>query len=299
MSRVAEVLTRIKKASEVCGLPISDLVCEYDRGRSGRISLSQLQRAFSALGLRLPPQDLQDLAIEYKSGDGISISALLSAVDQSKSSRPLNPHPEVADDLLAISHELSVHHQTLADRMPRRNLGSVCPDDFVRGLGPTPAVRRVAVAFSTGGDISLAEVEFAMKSAQKSVKPPAAKPKPEQVLRAIEHIVRFNVDARAGFEASDRHRRGKLAVHVFAMILSTLSGIQMPPPDIEVVAQYYSEGGEADYLAMLQDIEAAQKKVKEAAAPEPREFDIAKLLETLRRVFVERRIVPREVFRVR
>jgi Ca2+-binding EF-hand superfamily protein len=296
MSRIVDVLTRIKKACQVCGLPISDLLSEYDRGRTGQISLSQLQRAFSTLGLRLRPQDFQDLTIEYKSGDGLSISSLVSAVDQSETSRPPNPHPELAADLLAISHELSLHHHTLADRMPRRNLGSVSSDDFVRGLGATPGVHRVAAAFSTGGNISLGEVEFAVKSAQKSAKPPPAKPKPEQVLRAIDHIVRFNVDARAGFEASDRHRRGKLAPHVFTMILSTFSGIQMSPGDIQVVTQHYSEGGEADYAAMLRDIEAVQGEVRAAATSEPAAFDVAKLLETLRRVFVERRLTPRDVF---
>jgi hypothetical protein len=48
------------------------------------------------------------------------------------------------------------------NRMPRRNLRSVSAYDFVR---------RVVAAFSTGREISLPEVEFAMRSAQQSAKP--------------------------------------------------------------------------------------------------------------------------------
>jgi len=105
MSKIAEVLVRIKKACQVCGSQIGDVVNEYDRAKTGQISIAQLQRGFSSLGLRLNPQDLQEISIQFKSGNGISVAAFVSAVNDSDATRSPNPHPEVSSELVAFSQE--------------------------------------------------------------------------------------------------------------------------------------------------------------------------------------------------
>jgi Ca2+-binding EF-hand superfamily protein len=302
MSRIGGVLARIKKSCEGLRVHIDDVVSEYDRTRTGKLSVVHLQRAFSKYGIRIGTQDLQDIELEFKHSDGvISLEPFVSAVDRSDSTYTLNPHPEVTKELNTIDQELAVEQRTIWDclhEFGRITHGCMAAGDFVRALGSTPHSRAVADAFAskTTGLILIAEIENAIKVARKNVQREEKPPKPDQVVSAIEQIVRRNVDARSGFLAHDRLKRGRIIPETFAMLVSTFSGVQMVPSDIKVVTDYYTVDGLADYVTFCSDIEKALNVVKPAPRPVVSQYDVSKLMNTLRTTFIERRISVRSLF---
>ena len=58
MSRVAQILLKIKKCLNVCGTNITDLMNEYAGISSSVISSSQLTRAFNDCGANLSPIEI-------------------------------------------------------------------------------------------------------------------------------------------------------------------------------------------------------------------------------------------------
>jgi hypothetical protein len=203
MTVTSEALVRIKRGCQVSGVTLSDVFSEYDRQRSGVISLTQVQRAFSNYGIRLKNQEYRDIAIEFKSGDGISIPAFVAAVNDCDARRQFNVHPEVTAELQAIAHELGMHHQTVRDctKAPR---GVVSSQDFIRAVSPVAAAETVANAFADKetGEISIAEVDHALKIAALEPRPQTAVAKPPQVIAAIEHVVRRAVEICGAFRGA-------------------------------------------------------------------------------------------------
>jgi Ca2+-binding EF-hand superfamily protein len=81
------------------------------------------------------------------------------------------------------------------------------------------------------------------------------------------------------------------------MVLSTFSGVQMPPKDIQIVADFYSTRGVADYNAFVRDIEEADRSLPSPSRSSPRAtVNVSTILANLKTSFSDRRISPRGLF---
>jgi hypothetical protein len=83
MARASSALRKIKKGCQVSGVTLTNVVTERSRQRIDQLSLSHLRRSFPCYGIRLSDQEYQELAPEFKSGDGISISDISFAIESS------------------------------------------------------------------------------------------------------------------------------------------------------------------------------------------------------------------------
>jgi hypothetical protein len=82
----------------------------------------------------------------------------------------------------------------------------------------------------------------------------------------------------------------------FITVLSSFSAVQMAAADIQIVADYYTQDGAADYIAFLRDVDEAFQEVKDARAPREPQPDVAKILDTLQTIFTDRHISARGLF---
>jgi hypothetical protein len=81
------------------------------------------------------------------------------------------------------------------------------------------------------------------------------------------------------------------------MLLSTFSGVQMHPADIQVVADFYDTNGLADYKAFLRDIEDSVELFSTPPpSPSRAPVDVSSILDTLKTMFTERRVLARSFF---
>jgi Ca2+-binding EF-hand superfamily protein len=301
MTQLSAVLTKIKRGCQVSGVTLTDIISEYDRQRTGFVAPICIHRAFPRYGIRLTDQEYEALEIEFKSGDVISVHAFADALENAGTTHVQNPHREVAAELRELAHELRTHQQTIWDcakPLNRRNREVISAEDLLRAFSGKLWAKPIADAFADRerGEISLVELDFALKTAVRETRPPEPMAKPPQVLRAIDHVVRRAIEIRSAFEAKDRLRKGKLPIETFAMVLSTFSGIRISPSDIQIVANFYSQNEFADYLAFLKDVNEASETVQPPLRTATVEVDLATILNRLKALFVERRIAPIALF---
>ena len=268
MSHISSILLRIKKALRVCGTTIRDVIKDCDHHSRGIISSMQLQRALSSCGIHLTNPEIRSIESEFSSENGISISALIAAVEMAVQQKEDNYHPEIFDDLVIIEKRLGIHHQTLMDvlrQFDRMNDGNITTSDFIRALNGSPESQRVAMVFQDPSSKLINYRKFLnnLSIALRSQKPNPQPSMPKFVKSLISMIIRRGIDIAQVFKSHDKLRIGKLSTSSFAMILSTIGNIQMLPQEMQEVTRYYFDGnGMVNYVKFLKDIDNAVNNVQ-------------------------------------
>jgi hypothetical protein len=117
---------------------------------------------------------------------------------------------------------------------------------------------------------------------------------PPYVRALIDYVVKRAVKIRSAFEALDRLRRAGVSIKIFATLISSFSGVRVLPADLDIITNFYSQNGIADYAAFLKDVQEASNAVQ-ALVPSQKpttEIDLTTIRKTLCALFTERRIAP-------
>ncbi|OHS96951.1 hypothetical protein TRFO_02097 [Tritrichomonas foetus] len=267
MSRISQTLLRIKKALSVCGASIADVLNEYDPASTGILSSLQLQRALSSCGIHFNKQEIQDIEIEFRYENGISIPALIAAVEMASPPKDSNLHPECYNDIVTVAKRLEIHHLTWRDALrpyDRLNEGYISVQDFYRAVGSSPETQKIARAYHNPEKslINYRDILSTISIAQKSVRPPEQPVMPRFVRSLISMIIKRGIDIAQVFKSHDKVHCGKISTSSFFMILTTLGGVQMLPQEMQEVSQYYFDGnGMVNYFRFLKDIETTSNEM--------------------------------------
>lgn len=305
MSRIQATIGRIHKALSLHGITMKDLISEYAPLKSEVIKPNTLQRALLSCQINLSPIEFQDLILEFQAEENVSISAIINAVDNFVS-QPLilNDHSDCYTELIALSHDLNVAHQTVREIIrpyDRQNRGIIKEDIFYKAFGISPRITKIVKSFSNPqtNEINYLEIDPIITEALNQNKPDLkSKTKPEAVDIAIKQFIDKEVDVYNHFKSQDRHHNGKLPPNSFEMLLTTC-GIKLTQSQMRDISRYYTnEENLVDYLSLVNDIKAvlhvnAQSPKKK---PEIQVVDADKVVAYLRSKFIERRIDPHQLF---
>lgn len=305
MSLVSSILLKIKKCLNVCGTNITDLLKEYCNTSSNVISSNQLSRALNDCGANLSPVEIQDLEIEFKYGDGISIPALISAIGILNQFKESNLHSECFEDLISLSSKLKLHNQTIVDCLKvydRSNKGVVYANDFIRCFGNSIESQRIAKSFMNPETklISLHDLNQSIGIAFNSAKIEQAKEVPQNVRSFISLVIKKRIDLRSLFQSYDKIRSGKIPTETFTVLITSVSGIHLIPQEIqEIIQYYYDSNGLVNYLRLCQDIDFVYQRMnnqQKQVQPQQNNIDVQTVMNRLKKTAIERRISISDIF---
>lgn len=305
MSRLSPILFKIKKCLNVCGTSISDLLYEYDRSSTGIISSSTLTRALNGCGANLSAVEIQDLEIEFKYGNGISIPALIAAVEISSQSNENDVHRDCFNDIILLAKKLKLHNQTIVDCLKtydRNNRGCISANDFVRCFGGCLESRKIAKSFMNPEThlISIRDVNRSVGAALANAPPEQIKEMPKSVRSLISLMIKKGIDFRQIFQSYDKVSCGKIPAETFAMSITSVGGVQMLPQEVQEITRYYFDSnGLVNYLRFCQDVDLAYQKANvqiKQVQPQKNNVDAQKAMQHLKKTVIERRISISEIF---
>ncbi|OHT08052.1 hypothetical protein TRFO_23590 [Tritrichomonas foetus] len=248
------ILFSIKKSISSRGTTIDDVVLDYDRRRSGIISLNQFDHILTLFGVSFQPQEYRMVTDAFSvPGNCINLARFADAI---KSSREETPQRENSTKHFQdLKRRLSARQVSLRDLLrpyDRLNRGIINQHDFIRAVGSFPSSQAIVDIFAIDGFLNLNEIlriysDVEMPRDTEKVRPPIV----ENVIR---QLIQRNIDIYYYIQSNDKCNNGKLTVPLFQMAIST-SGIRLSPSDLRDFVDYYADDGMVNYINFFNDMD--------------------------------------------
>ena len=287
MTRLDEILLQLQKIAREKCMDLEEESYNYDRRKTGFLTINQFESLLASVGLRLMPNEHKIVADAFITPQRmIDYRKFVSAVKAAKSQQP-----QRAD----VSHELLQLHKKLAEKnvtfrevvhlYDRLNRGYISENDFLQAFYPSTYAVPIARAYSNNGMIQISEVDDAI-NALLTRKPPPQKIKPDSVDKIAKQINHRQIDYWFVFSSRDRFNSGKIDPPIFINVL-TSTGITYTPQEAKELIEYYRVDDQVNYAAFINDVRRVANEEREMLEksrppiPEPDYEDITNHIKTI------------------
>lgn len=321
MMKINKIIYNIYKDLSIRGSTPEELFSDFDRYRSGSISIETFNRALISYNIRLRNQEFQELTNALGEKGRINCQKFLKKLKEvvneveEKGDSDISQYSSQSNcDILLknLAHYLSIHHLTLREvlrQFDKVNRGSVTVSDFVRAFESVPSIRAKEIAniFKDrySDFVPYLQIDKTMKMfetdglnddnsfSQESV---TSIPKPAIAEQIIVRMVSGNMtNIRQLFEQFDPANTGFVLQRTFPRILEKARIFNITPNDYHQIYEFYGSQGQVRYLPIVEEVEnrinekeSTNSKIYQGKYGEV--VDTDQLIKKMQESFIDRRI---------